>query len=116
MLHDKIKLFKKDERCEGKTNVELLQDFLDFLQGKNDNGIVSPRGHRPKMSHKKAFSIIYYLQEVLPVFPETIEMCSNCNDLYDSDSEGIFWESKGKHYCGGCENLVPLNYDNCQRR
>jgi len=116
MLNDKIKFLKNIDSCEKKTTVELLQDFLNFLQGKNDSGIVSPRGHNPKMSHKKAFTIIYYLQEVLPVFPDSIEMCSNCNDLYDSDSEGIFWESKGKNFCGGCDYLVPLNYDNCQIR
>jgi len=43
-----------------------------------------------KMSPKKAYAIIYYLQEHLPVFADHIESCDNCGD---------------------CEYLVPANYD-----
>ncbi len=49
------------------------------------------------------------------VLPDNIEKCDNCKELFDSNSEGIYWETKGKHYCGGCCDLVPYNYDRGKR-
>lgn len=97
------------------TDVEWLEEFFDFLQGKVPEALHFGRGHVPKLNAKKAYSIIYYLQEYLPVFPDYIEVCWNCGSLFDTESEGLYWETKGRHYCGSCDHLVPMNYDRGRR-
>lgn len=92
-----------------KIDLESINRFYEFLQGEKPEGMKLLS--QPKMTPKQAFSIIYFLQENLYIFPDTIEKCSVCNKLYDTDSEGIYWESKGKFYCGSCVYLVPENYD-----
>lgn len=92
-------------------DIEWIEEFYDFLQGEIPQGIHLRRGHKPKMSQKKAFSIIYYLQEHFPLLPDTFERCDNCGGLFDVNSGGLYWESKGKHFCDACEYLVPENYD-----
>ena len=85
------------------SDVEWMQEFYEFLQ-------------KPfKLSPKKAFSIIYYLQETFPVFPDHIEQCWSCGSLFDTHSEGLYWESKGRFYCGACDHFVPENYDRGKR-
>lgn len=57
-----------------------------------------------KLSNKKAFQIIYYLQEHFPVIPDHIEQCSVCGEVYDSYSQGHHSELTGKFYCSeSCE-------------
>lgn len=113
-MKNEITLIKNNAKKE-QDDVEWIQGFYNFLKGEVPETMTLRRGHQPKMSEKKAFSIIYYLQEHLPVFPDRIERCDTCGFLFDSYSEGLYWESKGKHYCGSCEYLVPENYDNCKR-
>ena len=91
--------------------LEQVTEFYEFLQGKCPDGLKFGHGHQPKLSTKKAFAIIYYLQEQLKIFSDRVEKCDNCNDLFDTWREGLYWESKGKHYCGGCEDIAPTNYD-----
>lgn len=98
------------------TDLEWLDEFYEFLQGENiPEEIKIGKTHAPKMSKKKAMAIIWYLQEHMRVFPDNIEKCSICGDLYDTWSEGVYWESKGKFYCGHCEYLVPGHYDRGKR-
>ncbi len=59
-----------------------------------------------KLTPKKAFSIIWYLQEHFSILPDTIERCDVCNNLFDSESQGHHSELTGKHYC--CENCEPV--------
>jgi hypothetical protein len=113
-MKNEINLLKNnDNRID--TDLEWVKEFYEFLQGTIPAEISIGRGHRPKMSAKKAMSIIWYLQEHFPVIPDHIERCNNCDELFDSWSEGIYWETKQKHYCGGCEYLVPENYDRGKR-
>jgi len=97
------------------TDLEWMDEFYKFLQGEVPEKISIGRGHQPKLSDKKANTIIWYLQEHMRVLPDNIEKCDNCKELFDSYSEGIYWETKGKHYCGGCRDLVPYNYDRGKR-
>lgn len=83
---------------------EVMQEFYEFLQDKPFN-----------LTAKKAFMIIYYLQEDLPIFPNHIEKCWRCGRLFDTWSEGLYWESKCRHYCGDCWGEVPENYDRGKR-
>lgn len=92
-----------------------ITEFFEFLQGKQPEGMCISTAHAPRLSPKKAFSIIWYLQEHMRVLPSNIEKCWSCGNLYNSNAEGLYWESKGRHYCGSCEYEVPENYDNCLR-
>jgi hypothetical protein len=109
-MDNEIKLLKNNSHRED-SDLEKIDEFFRFLTGKVPDQISLTRGHAPKMSKKKAFTIIWYLQEHLSIFPDHIDKCDNCGELFDSDSEGIYWETKGKDYCGGCSDLVPENYD-----
>jgi hypothetical protein len=81
------------------SDLDIIQNLYDFLQ------------KDIKLSPKKSFKIIYHLQEELPIFPDHIQQCWNCKQLFDTWSSGLYWESKSRHYCGSCDYLVPLNYD-----
>lgn len=109
-MYNKIILLKNnDNRTD--SDIEKIQEFYRFLTGEKIPETISlGHGHNPKMSKNKAFSIIWYLQEHLSIFPDTIEKCAACGELFDTDSEGIYWDAKGKHYCGGCSDIVPYNY------
>jgi hypothetical protein len=110
-MDNEIKLLKNNNERKD-SDLEKINEFYRFLTGEEvPEGIFILRGHAPKMSEKKAFSIIWYLQEHFSIFPDHIERCDTCGNLYNSDSEGIYWESKGKFFCGGCDYLVPKNYD-----
>ena len=114
-MNNEIKLLKdNDHRTDN--DLKKVREFYRFLTGEEIPKCMSfTRGHAPKMSEKKAFSIIWYLQEHLSILPDTIERCDVCGELYDSNSEGIYWETKGKHYCNCCSDIVPYNYDRGKR-
>jgi len=109
-----IRLLKNNDKKEW-DDLEWINEFYQFLQGESPETIKIGKTNQPKLSPKKAFTIIWYLQEHFSVLPDHIEQCSVCKELYDSNNSGIYWESKGKFYCGGCDYLVPYNYDNNQR-
>ncbi len=110
MDKNEINLLKNnDNRTD--SDLEWVDEFYRFLQGEIPDRILLSRGHKPKLSPKKAFAIIWYLQEHFPVIPDNINRCDNCGGLFDGNLEGLYWETKGKHYCGGCNHLVPANYD-----
>ncbi len=99
---NEIKLLKNNDKRED-TDLEWVTEFYEFLQGNIPEKITLGRGHNPKLSKKKAFAIIWYLQEHFPVFTDRIEKCSVCDDLYDGWSGGHYSEKQGKHYCGSCD-------------
>lgn len=76
---------------------EWINNFYEYLQGEHVG-----------LDAQKAFSIIYYLQETLPVFPDNIERCGACNDLYDANAEGEYFEEgqEHNHYCDSCNPLT----------
>lgn len=108
-----MKLLKNsNKRTKDSTDMDWVKEFYEFLKGeKLPKEIQIMRGHQPKMSAKKAFTIIWYLQEHFCVLPDTIEKCDVCDKLYNTNEEGLYWETKGKHYCGSCDYVVPNNYD-----
>ena len=68
--------------------LEKTKELFEFLKGNTmPPGFVSQR-KLPKMSAKKAFNIIYILQEGFCLIPDHYEMCYRCECLYDSDNEG----------------------------
>lgn len=109
-MNNEIKLLKNNNN-RSDTDLEWVYEFYQFLQGEIPDGIHLGRGHAVKLSPKKAMAIIWYLQEHFSILPDHIERCYICDGLFDSYSEGIYWETKGRHYCGACDHLVPNNYD-----
>ena len=90
--------------------VEQTQELYDYLTGKSQ-----PDNFRmkrlPNLSDKKAFQVIWFIQEHLRIIPDHYEQCFNCKILFDDSKEGLYWESKGRHYCECCSYLVPYNYN-----
>lgn len=65
---------------------EDIEKLYQFLQGD-----VPPEltlDHPPKLTSEEAFSIIYYLQEIMGLLPDRYDRCRECGDLYDSYTEG----------------------------
>lgn len=98
-----ILLNKNDKR--GLTDLELVNEFYQFLQGNLPEGIELGKGGKIKLNEKKSFNIIWYLQEHFSILPDNIEQCSICFDLYDCERTGHYSETESKHYCGACDNL-----------
>lgn len=114
MNKKEIKLLKNNDERDW-PDIEWVKEFYHFLQGDLPDSIGTSRGHGVKLNHKKAWTIVWYLQEHFPILPDQIEKCDVCNCLFDTHSEGIYWETKQKHFCGGCDHLVPINYDRGKR-
>lgn len=89
-----INLIKNNEKLD-LTDLEWTDRFYQYLQDDI------------KLSKKKAFSVIYYLQEHLSVFPDDIEQCSVCGNLYDTYRSGYHSVTNEKFYCSGCDHLAP---------
>ncbi len=64
-----INLLKNNDEKEWE-DIEWIEEFYAFLQGEVPDCIHFPRGSKPQLSQKKAFAIIYYLQEHLPIIPD----------------------------------------------
>ena len=94
------------------------RDKIDILY-KYLKGIELPEGvscFMPKLSPSKAFSVIWFLQEIMHCLPGSIEQCDGCKELFDTDSSGICIDDQYKHtsngrtvgkkywghYCDGC--------------
>lgn len=100
---DKIKLLKNNQGRNW-SDIEWMEEFCRFLQGGIPESMAIGRGHRVKLSANQANTIIWYLQEHLPVFPDHIEQCSVCKSFYDSYAQGHYSELTGKCYCSeSCE-------------
>ena len=103
-MSNEIKLLKDNSGHPDFTDVDRVQEFFDFLTGTVPDGISFGRGHQPKMSENKAWSVIWYLQEHFSIIPDHIERCSVCDVVFDSWKSGHYSEKTGKHYCTGCDD------------
>jgi hypothetical protein len=95
--------------------IEDTQELFDFLTGQS-----LPDGfrimHRPKLTAKKAFSVIYVLQERFGLIPDHYEQCCECGHLFDTECEGHWHAKTGRHWCGSCEHLAPDESNTAVRR
>ena len=81
--------------------IERVEELFSFLQGNAVEGITCKS--MPRLSIRKAFSVIYFLQEHMSLLPDHFEICVTCGALFDCEREGRFVERTGRHYCDGCE-------------
>lgn len=66
---------------------EAVEMFFDFLQGLDCPERLTIK-HQPHLTAEEAFSVIYYLQEIMEILPDNYEMCRECGSIYDADWEG----------------------------
>jgi len=115
MKRREIQLLKNNDHKDW-DDLQWVEEFNEFLTGAAPKTITMGRGHQPKLSAKKAYSIIWYLQEHFPLLPDHIEKCDHCNNLFDSYSTGYWCESRGKHFCDQtCEEYYNRTHKACNR-
>lgn len=108
-----IKLQKNNAKRDW-CDLEWIREFHNFLQGDIPESITLSDDYKVKLTPEQSSAVIWYLQEHFPVFPDNIDMCDTCKEMYDSDSEGCYYEIEGKHYCGSCDYLSDATYcDGC---
>jgi len=88
-----------------KLSIKQVEDFYLMLQGKDIDSDGFSLGHKFNLTPNKAFTIIWYLQEILKIIPDRFEKCDVCKELYNSYSSGHYSEKKGKHYCDSCDTF-----------
>ena len=68
--------------------IEDVEKLYKYLQGEVPENLTIKCP--VKLSSRKAFQVIYYLQEIMLILPDSYERCITCGDLFDSDNEGNF--------------------------
>jgi hypothetical protein len=101
-MRNEITLIKNNDKKDW-SDLEWVQEFYEFLKGNSPESINEGKP-LVKLSPNKAFNIIWYLQEHFALLPDTIEQCSVCKELYDSNSQGHHSDLTNKFYCSeSCE-------------
>ena len=85
-------------RIKGEITLEGVQEFYEFLQGKLPDCISMKPS--PKLTPRRAFDVIWFLQERFGLIPDYYERCVRCGVIYDSNNEGD--RINYSHYCGDC--------------
>lgn len=80
-----------------KITIEQVNDLYKFMQGEVPECLTMKRP--PHLSETMAFRIIYYLQEIMGILPDTYERCVTCGILYDSNNEGSCYKGMHCDYC-----------------
>ena len=87
--------------------LEKIDELYEYLQGVRPK-CLSDKCYAPKLSGKRAFEIILFLQEITGCLPQKYERCSTCGEIYNSESEGLYSELNAGHYCGCCMDYPPV--------
>ena len=97
-----------------KITIDQVNEFYQYLQGEIPEGFVGVKS--PKLSPRRAFNVIYVLQEHLHLLPDHYELCCQCHQLYDSWREGRI--IRGRFYCGCCYDTrrTEINYRRSELR
>jgi hypothetical protein len=96
---------------ENKVTLEQVDKLYSFLQGELPEGCYC---NPPKMSSRKAFTIIWFIQEFLRVIPETYERCTRCGNLFDTYNSG--GNIRDRYYCDYCINVRDGEIRNTQQK
>lgn len=71
-------------------SLERVQKFYEFLR---DDLKLSPR---------KAFLVIYELQEEMNLIPDCFEKCKKCHCIFDTECGGCYHDETGAFLCDEC--------------
>lgn len=78
--------------------LEHIETLYKFLQGELPEGVhIKPS---PKLSQRRAFNVIYFLQEYLGIIPDNFDRCCKCGDIYNSQESGTYY--RYRNYCDHC--------------
>lgn len=86
------------EMARNAISIEEVEKLYKFLQGEVPENITVKRP--PRLSGRQAFTVVWFLQEVMHLLPDRYERCKTCGDLYDSEQGG---------------SLTDLHCDYCRR-
>ena len=78
--------------------IEQTDELYAFLQGTCPKGIYVK--HPPRLTKRKAYAVIWFLQEYLGILPDHYEQCCGCGELFDDCSEGGSY--RDRCYCDAC--------------
>lgn len=90
-----------DQKAEEQRELESVEKFHDFLQGKIPKGVTVRKFK--KMNADQAFTVIWFLQECCHLVDDRFEMCHACKTIYNSHAEGAYVEKTGHCYCDSCD-------------
>lgn len=93
----------EEEETPAILSVEKVEELFNFLAyGTLPEGV--SLCHKPvKMGPKRAFSIIWFLQEVTGALESKFERCERCDSIYDREREGMSLEKGRPNFiCGNC--------------
>lgn len=112
---DKIKLFKNNTPFKERNDDEWVVEFFNFLQGEIPEKISIPDEDKVKLTPEQAYSVVWYLKEHFSILPDNMFKCDVCQELFNEDNSGYYSEkgdeSGNHHFCGGCDHLVPYDYE-----
>lgn len=93
--------------------------LFEYLKGELPEGIDC---FTPKLSSKEAFSVVWFIQEIIDCLPDHIEICQHCEELFDTNKEGYSLSEEytldGKplpeeyrgHWCDSCVPQVDWEF------
>lgn len=81
-------------------SLQSVRELFEVLQGRRLETIIIKD---LKLTPEQAFSVIYFLQEHMGLIPDHYEKCDECGCLFDTESEGGYFEGVEKFKCGQCE-------------
>ena len=106
---------------------DAVDELFTYLKGEG-----LPEGvecKMPKLKPDLAFTVIWFLQEIMRCLPDNIEMCQGCKRLFDTDSEGYHLDKDYRliddegnetdkplpkkywgHWCDGCVPNIEFSF------
>ena len=87
---------------EWKKKVEELWDFL-----RNRKLPIGVECKTQKLSTQMSRDILWFLQEVTKIIPGDFDICSNCEEIHDTDYL-YYFDTNGKSYCECCLPHAPV--------
>jgi hypothetical protein len=102
---------------ENKPDIEAVNKFSQWLQtGESQEEIsIDTDSKPPRMNAQQAYAVVFYLQEVIGLVPDSYELCARCQNIFDFDNEGMYlddgyWHEQSEYYIErgiSEEELIP---------
>lgn len=111
-MSERLKLFKNNTPFKEREDMDWIQEFNEFLQGKLPENISIPDEDIVKLTPNQAYSVLWYLREHFSILPDNFVKCDNCDDIFDDGKEGYYSEKGndiGHHFCGACDHLIEYD-------
>ena len=90
-----------------KVTLDQVEDLVKMLIGHDVEDVYL--AHQPQLTRRQAFSVVYYLQEILCIIPDHYEMCGECDGIFDDRYGGGTRQGDNAQLCESCAQ----HYDFC---